>query len=119
MATMVLLVDDDGRIRETLADILQDEGFEVAVADSGELAITVADLVKPDVCLVDVCMPGLDGIALSKRFVCERLPVLLMTAASNSRGKTAVAESGADGLVTKPFDLRALFEKLRKLAKVA
>jgi CheY-like chemotaxis protein len=118
-ALLVLVVDDDAGIRENLPDVLQDEGFDVMVVGSGPSALDAAHMLRPDICLVDVHMPGMDGVQLAKELHKESRPVVLMTAESRQDGEEAQAEAQAEWLVRKPFDLPKLFEVLRRFARAS
>jgi urea transport system substrate-binding protein len=106
----VLVVDDDPEIRETVADCLEDEGYRVLTAANGAQGLDVAEREPPDVILLDMKMPVLDGWEFAHRY--RRLPahaalLVCMTAADDVRQRCR--DIGADGCLSKPFDLDALF----------
>jgi len=113
----VLIVDDDAGVREILSILLSDEGFQVAVASNGREALNRAVELLPDVVLLDIMMPDLDGLEVCRelrahpktRYVC----ILLVTARAASADKVAGLRAGADDFVTKPFDPSELVERVR------
>lgn len=113
----VLIVDDDAGIRQLLSALLSEEGFQVAVASDGREGVERAVGSAPDVILLDVMMPGLNGFEVCSelrnnpktRYVC----ILLVTAKTNSADKVAGLRAGADDFITKPFDPDELVERVR------
>jgi two-component system, chemotaxis family, chemotaxis protein CheY len=111
----ILVVDDDDSIRETVAEILEVEGYPVTSAANGEEALEMVARNQPALVLLDMRMPVLDGWGFARELR-ERgikLPILVMTAAQNAR--TWAEEIGADGFVAKPFDLDDLLRKVARL----
>ncbi|MDY7230192.1 response regulator [Hyalangium rubrum] len=115
----VLLVDDEHAIIDALAGILEDEGFRVVTASNGREALSRLEEGVPDVALVDVMMPGMDGRELVHRMQADPrfrgVPVVLMSAVPQS----ILARDGALGCVDffhKPFDLWQLLARLRQLS---
>lgn len=112
----VLLVDDDPDIIELLQYNLTKEGFEVASAENGKKAIETANLFNPDIILLDVMMPVMDGIAAcralreQKKF--KDTYILFLTARSEEFSEVAAFEAGADDFITKPIKPRALMSRL-------
>jgi len=102
----ILIVDDEPQIRRILSVLLSDNGFEVAEAESGERALAVAESFRPDVALLDINMPGLDGLealrALLKVHV--KLDCVMMTAYGTIRSAVEAMKSGAFDYLAKPFD---------------
>ncbi|MGH2489431.1 MAG: response regulator transcription factor [Candidatus Limnocylindria bacterium] len=113
MAT-VLIVDDDPKIRELLRLYVEREGHRVAFAADGQEALAVARQSRPDLVLLDVMLPGLDGFE-----VCQQLragsdvPVVLLTARSGDSDKVVGLDIGADDYVVKPFSPRELMARVR------
>src|SRR5581483_12157846 len=105
----VLVVDDDPSIRLMLKEVLRDEGYEVSVASNGREALAQLDRDRPDLILLDLMMPEMDGrqfcraIAPRQQSPEDHVPVMVITADRTSREE--VRSLGADGYVTKPFDL--------------
>ncbi len=104
-----LVVDDEAEIREMLIEYLNSHGFETIAADSGKSMRELLEKQVPDVVLLDVNLPGEDGITVA-RFVRERfdLPIIMVTAADEVVDRVVGLEVGADDYLTKPFDPREL-----------
>jgi nitrogen regulation protein NR(I) len=102
----VLIVDDEPQIRRILMILLTDNGLEVAEAESGEQALAVSREFRPDVALLDVSMPGLDGLALLRELLSihSSLDCIMMTAYGTIRSAVEAMKSGAFDYLTKPFD---------------
>src|ERR1700737_2720946 len=104
MATRVLLVEDDPRIRTSLRLVLEDEGYVVAEAESGEAALAAFDTRPPDVILIDLMLPGMDGFALCRNIRRRSdVPAIMVTARTDSHDVVAGLEAGADDYVSKPI----------------
>jgi two-component system phosphate regulon response regulator OmpR len=117
-ATKVLVVDDDPAIREMLADYLGDHGYEVTQAASGEALRAEMERVRPAVVLLDIGLPGEDGLTLA-RFLRERYEVgiIMVTGASDVVDRVAGLEVGADDYIAKPFDPRELRARLKSVLR--
>ncbi|WP_276497809.1 response regulator transcription factor [Pontibacter litorisediminis] len=117
----VLVVDDDPDIVELLQYNLSREGYEVSTADNGKKAIEVARHVKPDIILMDVMMPVLDGIAacrqLREQEEFRHTHVIFLTARSEEFSEVAAFDAGADDFITKPIKPRALLSRLAAFAR--
>lgn len=117
----ILLVDDDPDIVELLEYNLQKEGFETASANDGLRALEIAPIFKPDLVLLDVMMPKLDGIETAARM--RKLPefkntfILFLTARSEEYSEVAAFEVGADDYIVKPIKPRALISRLKALLR--
>ena len=120
MADKVLAVDDDRRVRSLLKKFLRREGFEVVLASNGKKAIKLAKKENPQVILLDIKMPGMDGIEVCKRLKAEGntrfIPIIVITAYSDK--KTEAVEAGADGFVSKPLDLPELAIRLKSILRL-
>jgi DNA-binding response OmpR family regulator len=106
----VLVVDDDPNIRETVADCLEDEGYRVVTAADGAQGLAAVERERPDVILLDMRMPVLDGWGFARAYRARHdaeARLVCMTAAANARAWGQ--EIGADACLSKPFDLDALF----------
>jgi CheY-like chemotaxis protein len=115
----VLLVDDEHAIIDALSGILEDEGFRVVTAANGRQALLRLEEGLPDVALVDVMMPGMDGRELLQRMRADarfsHIPVVMMSAVPRSiLGREA--ELACDDFFQKPFDLWQLLDRLRELS---
>ena len=115
----ILVIDDDPALRETVLQILEDEGYPVELASNGVEGLDVIDRVRPGLVVLDMRMPVLDGWgfahALHKRGI--QLPILVMTAAQDARAWAG--EIGADGFLEKPFDLVDLLDAVERYRRVA
>ncbi|SEQ91052.1 response regulator transcription factor [Lentzea albida] len=118
MCVRVLLVEDDERIRQALCLALSDEGFNVGEAGSGEEALPRLEAEPFDVVLVDLTLPGMDGLEVV-RTLRERgdLPIIVVTARTDARDVIAGLEAGADDYVTKPFLAGVLAARVRALVR--
>jgi len=116
--TRVLIVEDDPQIRAMLADYLAPHGFDVAVAGNGAEMRARLDGGVPDVVLLDVTLPGEDGLSIA-RFLRERhdVAIIMVTGASDVVDRVAGLEVGADDYVTKPFDLRELRARIKSVLR--
>jgi two-component system, OmpR family, response regulator MprA len=118
MSPRVLVVDDDEKITGFLRRALAYEGYQVAVASGGAAALTAALEAPPDLVVLDVMMPGLDGLE-----VCRRLraggdvPVLMLTARDEVIDRVQGLDAGADDYLAKPFALDELLARLRALLR--
>ena len=103
----ILVVDDDPDVRMATRDFLSSKGYEVVVAEGGREALTLLDASPPDVVLLDVAMPDLDGMETLKRIVATHptMPVIMVTANADIEITSKVLQLGAADYVPKPFDL--------------
>ena len=116
----ILLVDDERSLREPLADYLTRQGFAVQEADSAPAARTLLAREAPDLVLLDIMMPGEDGLSLCRHLVeARRLPVILLTAKGEAMDRIIGLEIGADDYVTKPFEPRELVARIRSVLRRA
>ncbi len=119
MVDRVLVADDDRAIRESLVRALQLEGYVVdSVADGLETLTAVRDR-APDVLVLDLMMPGLDGLTACRVLGAERnqVPILMLTARTETSDRVAGLDAGADDYLPKPFDLEELLARLRALLR--
>jgi two-component system, OmpR family, response regulator MprA len=115
----ILVVDDDAAIRRMLARTLEAEGYAVELAGDGGAALAAIERLVPDVLVLDVAMPGLDGLAVS-RAVRKRglaLPILMLTARDAVDDRIAGLDSGADDYLVKPFAPGELLARIRALLR--
>jgi two-component system, OmpR family, response regulator MprA len=115
----VLLVDDDARILRMLERTLSAEGYSVdAVADGGT-ALARVERSVPDLIVLDVTMPGLDGLAVTRRLRARRLavPILLLTARDALEERVAGLDAGADDYLVKPFEIEELMARVRAMLR--
>ena len=116
----LLLVDDDATLRVPLAEYLSRQGFAVTEADSAARARTVLRDEVPDLVLLDIMMPGEDGLSLCRHVVEARdIPVILLTAKGKATDRIVGLEIGADDYVVKPFEPRELVARIRSVLRRA
>lgn len=114
MSQTILVVDDKANVRGMLKDYLSEQGYRVATAENGQDALFVARYEKPDLVLLDVMMPRMDGFQFLPAFRREsQAPVILLTAKMEEQDKVLGLELGADDYVTKPFGMRELLARVR------
>ncbi|WP_410651302.1 response regulator [Amycolatopsis sp. cmx-4-54] len=120
MSTRVLLVEDDAMISEALSLALADEGFEIECAETGEDGLELLERVQFDVVLLDLMLPGIDGLTVC-RSVRDRgaLPIIVITARTDTQDVIAGLEAGADDYVTKPLVAGELAARIRALLRRA
>ena len=118
---VVLVVDDQEVNRRLLEAVLTPRGYRVLMADSGEEALRTLETERPDVVLLDILMPGMDGYEVCRRIRDDArtavLPVVMITA-SGQQEKVRATEAGADDFVAKPFDQAELLARVRSLVRV-
>ncbi|HEY9383314.1 MAG TPA: type II/IV secretion system protein [Gemmatimonadales bacterium] len=113
---MVLLVDDEDQLRRVMRDLLQRQGYTVVEARDGAQALDEVDRHNPDIVLLDLNLPGVDGYSvlsqLRSRPATRQLPVIVLTAKGDEDNEVRVLELGADDFLTKPFRAKALAARL-------
>jgi two-component system response regulator MprA len=117
----ILVVDDDRAVREALERALVLEGYQVELADDGAAALAAIERRTPDAVVLDVMMPGVDGLAVCRRLRSNgnRVPVLMLTARDAVGDRVEGLDAGADDYLPKPFDLAELLARLRALLRRA
>ena len=114
----VLVVDDEEAIAEAVRARLQSEGFQVVVAGDGPEAIGLCERVHPDLVVLDLMLPGMDGLEVCRQIQRDRwVPVLMLTARTEEADKVAGFAVGADDYLTKPFSLRELVVRVRAILR--
>jgi DNA-binding response OmpR family regulator len=114
----VLVVEDERTIAEAVAARLRAEGFEVEVAADGPAAVSAARRGKPDLVVLDVMLPGFDGLEVCRRIQAERaVPVIMLTARDDETDLLVGLAVGADDYLTKPFSLRELAARVHALLR--
>lgn len=112
--TRILVVDDEATLVETLGYNLRREGYEVVTASTGTEALDKARNEGPDLIILDVMLPGMDGFEVCRRLRHEMtVPVLMLTAKDEEVDKVVGLELGADDYLTKPFSLRELLARVK------
>jgi two-component system response regulator MprA len=117
----ILIAEDDERVRRSIERALRFEGFRVSAAADGDAALEAAGRIRPDAIVLDVMMPGLDGLAVcrSLRDGGDRVPILMLTARAAISDRVAGLDAGADDYLVKPFALEELLARLRALLRRA
>ena len=120
VGTRILTVEDDERIRTAVKMALEDEGWDVVEAESGEQAVEVFAAQPTDVVLIDLMLPGIDGFELCRTIRRQSdVPILMVTARTDTHDVVAGLEAGADDYVTKPFQPKELSARIRALLRRA
>ena len=118
MGTRILSVEDDERIRQAVKLALEDEGWIVDEAESGEVAIDIFQRHPSDVVLIDIMLPGIDGFELCRTIRrTSDVPVVMVTARNDTHDIVAGLEAGADDYLTKPFAPKELSARIRALLR--
>jgi DNA-binding response OmpR family regulator len=114
----VLVVDDEEAIAEAVRARLESEGYRVLVASDGPQALEAADRERPDLVVLDLMLPGMDGLEVCTQLQRDRwVPVLMLTARTEEADKVAGFAVGADDYLTKPFSLRELAVRVRAILR--
>ena len=118
--TFVLVVDDDPAMRRTLSINLRARDYEVETAGDGRSALQIVDERMPDVVLLDLGLPDLDGVAVLRRLrEFTRVPVIVVSARTESDDKVEALDLGADDFITKPFSIEELLARVRATSRRA
>ncbi|CCH76011.1 DNA-binding response regulator mtrA [Nostocoides japonicum T1-X7] len=114
MKGSVLIIDDDLALAEMLGIVLRNEGLEVSHVADGTHAMSTFRAVRPDLVLLDIMLPGMDGIEICRRIRAESgVPIVMLTARTDTHDIVVGLESGADDYVVKPFKPQELIARLR------
>jgi len=120
VGTRILTVEDDERIRTAVKMALEDEGWDVIEADSGEQAVEAFASQPADVVLIDLMLPGIDGFEVCRTIRrTSDVPIVMVTARTDTHDVVAGLEAGADDYVTKPFQPKELSARIRALLRRA
>jgi DNA-binding response OmpR family regulator len=118
----ILIADDEADIVETLAFMLETQDFNVITANDGEDALLKAKEERPDLILLDVMMPKMNGYKVCRLLKFDKqynnIPILMLTARSQDEDRAIGEETGADEYITKPFDIEEVVEKVKEYLKV-
>jgi len=118
VGTRILAVEDDERIRAAVRLALEDEGWTVQEADSGETAVDLFNAEAPDVVLIDIMLPGIDGFELCRTLRrTSDVPIVMVTARNDTHDIVAGLDAGADDYLTKPFAPKELSARIRALLR--
>ncbi|MBI5953889.1 MAG: response regulator [Chloroflexi bacterium] len=110
----ILVIDDESQIQRAIRTILTEKGFRVTTASSGEEGLTLAAANEPDIIILDLGLPDMDGVE-----VCSRLrewtqtPIIILSVRDSERDKVAALDKGADDYLTKPFGIEELLARVR------
>ena len=124
---MILVVDDERTIREVVRRYLELEGFRVTEAQTGPQALSILQDTRPDLIVLDIMLPGVDGFSITRRLRSNSeldplrldgdIPIILLTARTNEVDRVAGLELGADDYVTKPFSPRELVARVKAVLR--
>lgn len=118
MAKRILIVDDDDLLRRSLAFNLQQAGFETNTAASAEDALKMVAIADPDLVVLDIGLPGMDGLDALRQFKMHfEMPVIFLTARRRELDEVVGLELGADDYVTKPFDVDVLIARIKAVLR--
>ncbi|MBV7328928.1 response regulator transcription factor [Chloroflexi bacterium TSY] len=116
--TKILLIDDDRLITEPLARTLQEHGYHVSIADTGQRGLAQAILDTPDIVVLDILMPEMDGWAVCRALRQQsNVPILMLTALGDEVDRILGLELGADDYLTKPFSARELLARIKAMLR--
>lgn len=118
MAKKILIVDDEQDIVETLQFVLETDGYECITAFDGESALNLAKTEKPDLMILDVMLPKINGYKICRLLKFDSkykdIPILMVTARSQDEDKVIGEETGADEYITKPFDINFVSQRVKE-----
>jgi two-component system cell cycle response regulator DivK len=118
MSKRILIVEDQEDNRKILRDLLTSVGYELVEATTGEEGVALAETARPDLILMDIQLPGLDGYEATRRIkanpALRQIPVIAVTSYALSGDEVKAREAGCDAYISKPFSPRALLAKVRE-----
>ena len=118
----ILIVDDQVAMRESLEGLLSNQGYELVFAENGREALRKAAQLTPDVILLDVMMPDMDGFEVCKHFRADstlgQVPIIMLTALNDRESRLQGIKAGADDFISKPFDTLELRLRLKTITKL-
>jgi two-component system cell cycle response regulator DivK len=118
MSKRILVVEDHEENRRIVRDLLTSAGYEIVEAVTGEEGVTMAERERPDLILMDIQLPGIDGYETTRRIkanpASSRIPIIAVTSYALSGDDVKALAAGCDAYVTKPFSPRALLAKVRE-----
>jgi DNA-binding response OmpR family regulator len=119
-AATILIVEDDPEISRLVADFMRREGFEVVCAADGKAMDAALQRLRPDIIILDLMLPGEDGLSICRRLrVDDNIPILMLTAKSDEIDRVVGLEIGADDYLAKPFGPRELLARIRAILRRA
>jgi two-component system, OmpR family, KDP operon response regulator KdpE len=114
LATKILIVDDEPAIRRFLKASLETQGFQIVAAENGAQALSAAAQLKPDLMILDLGLPDLDGIEVIRQVRAGgALPIIVLSVRNDEPGKVAALDAGADDYMVKPFGVEELLARVR------
>ncbi len=114
----ILLIDDDENICKVVTLYLQKEDFDIKIAQDGQTGLNLFSQVNPDLVLLDIMMPGMDGIEVIKQLRREsKTPVIMLTAKGDTFDKVLALELGADDYIVKPFEPKELIARIKAVIR--
>jgi CheY-like chemotaxis protein len=115
----VLLIDDDPHLQDILTKVLVKNEFEVIIADDGSSGLQQAKQHQPDVIILDIIMPGMDGFEVAERLHrdrrCTHIPIMVLTAYAAAFARNSAEEAGVKDFVTKPFNVNDFVSRLKAM----
>ena len=118
LKTRILLVDDDPNIRQLVNLYLEKEGFEVEMADRGDTALKLFKQSPPNLMLLDLMLPGMDGWQVCREVrKTSNIPIIMLTAKDETFDKVLGLELGADDYIVKPFDMKELVARIKAVLR--
>ena len=118
MAQKILIVEDDGNIAQLLHLYLEKEGFEAKIADNGGKAVELFRSFAPDLVLLDIMLPVMDGWSVLKKIRSEsKTPVIMLTAKGETDDRITGLEQGADDYIVKPFETKEVLARIRAVLR--
>lgn len=118
MGQKILVVEDEVTNREVAEVILKNQGFEVLVANNGQEAIEMTHRTRPDLIVMDILMPILDGLSATRELkhdpATAHIPILVVTAKASNSDRDAAEAAGCDGFLAKPYRNKSLVETVRQ-----
>lgn len=113
----LLIVEDDPEIGRLVAGLLEREGFSARVASDGRAMDALLKMLRPDLVILDLMLPGEDGLSICRRLQALKLPILMLSAKSDEIDRVVGLEMGADDYLTKPFSPRELVARVRAILR--
>ncbi|HEY8325434.1 MAG: response regulator transcription factor [Ktedonobacterales bacterium] len=114
----ILIVDDEATVREVVGQYLEIEGYEVLRAESGPEGLHIAEATPPDLVILDLTLPGMDGLEVCRRLrAVSAIPILMLTARAEDADKLVGFDVGADDYLTKPFNPRELVARVQAIMR--
>ncbi len=122
MPTPLLMIEDDARLAQMVSDYLAQSGFQVTHAPDGEHGLEQLPLVQPELVILDLMMPGIDGLEVCRRIRAlpgdaARVPIIMLTAKGDPMDRIIGLELGADDYLPKPFEPRELLARMRAVMR--